>query len=154
MGMHLCLSKYLDSMVCHLKVQACIAEKRFPFLSKLFLPFLPTVIKRRHGKFQPCFFLRVGFRPLMGKGVTLDSGWSWKKQTSVFQNSIHLRNKTLVLKMFLQCIYTIHYSGHVAQTGLKFHIKYASINLKFPRGVFNSHSVTAELESKGILLMI
>lgn len=74
-----------------------------------------------------------------------------KKQTSVFQN----RELTLVLKIFFfQSKSVIQYSGHVAQTGLKFHIKHASINLKFPRGVFNSSSATAELESKGFLLVI
>lgn len=60
----------------------------------------------------------------------------------------------LVLKIFCKNTSVTQYSGQIPQAGLKMHIKHASINLKFPRGVFNSHSVTTELKSKGILVMI
>lgn len=93
MYMNLCLSKYLESMVYHFRVQVCITEKRLPILSKLFLPFLPTAIKRRYGKLQPCILFGVSFRPLMERMLLLILADHAKKQASVFQNSLHLRIK-------------------------------------------------------------
>lgn len=74
MYVHLCLSKFLDSTVCHLRVQACITEKRLPILSKLFLPFFAYSHQKKVWETATMHFTQSRFQAPNGKDATLDSG--------------------------------------------------------------------------------
>lgn len=68
MGKHLCLSKYLDSMVCHLRAQACITEKRISISFQTLSSFFAYNHQKKVWEIPTMLFSQGEFQAPNGKG--------------------------------------------------------------------------------------